>query len=75
VGGLLIYVPAFAQTADETFVKEQSMNQWRADADHNHLRVAVVIDQNILDPADFLLVIAYDANANKLRRTRTRHPQ
>jgi sporulation protein YlmC with PRC-barrel domain len=30
VGGLFISVPAFAHTADETFVREQSMNQWRA---------------------------------------------
>jgi sporulation protein YlmC with PRC-barrel domain len=30
IGGLFISFPAFAQTADEAFVKEQSMNQWRA---------------------------------------------
>jgi sporulation protein YlmC with PRC-barrel domain len=30
VGGLLIAFPAIAQTADEAFVKEQTMNQWRA---------------------------------------------
>jgi len=30
LGSLFISIPAFAQTADESFVKEQSMNQWRA---------------------------------------------
>jgi sporulation protein YlmC with PRC-barrel domain len=30
VGGALIAIPAMAQAADDSFVKEQSMNQWRA---------------------------------------------
>ena len=30
IGGALIAAPAFAQTSNDTFVKEQAMNQWRA---------------------------------------------
>jgi sporulation protein YlmC with PRC-barrel domain len=30
IGGTLIAAPAFAQTSNDTFVKEQAMNQWRA---------------------------------------------
>ena len=30
IGGTLIALPAFAQTPNDTFVKEQAINQWRA---------------------------------------------
>jgi sporulation protein YlmC with PRC-barrel domain len=30
IGGTLIALPAFAQTSNDTFVKEQAINQWRA---------------------------------------------
>jgi sporulation protein YlmC with PRC-barrel domain len=30
IGGLFVSFPVFAQTADQTFVKDQSTNQWRA---------------------------------------------
>jgi sporulation protein YlmC with PRC-barrel domain len=30
IGGALVALPPLAQAADESFVKEQSMNQWRA---------------------------------------------
>jgi hypothetical protein len=38
ITGLFISFPVFAQTADETFVKEQSSNQWRSidDVTPNH---------------------------------------
>jgi sporulation protein YlmC with PRC-barrel domain len=60
IAGMFISVPAFAQTADEAFVKEQSINQWRAS---KLVGVSVMgADQNKIGKIDDVL-FDHDGNA------------